>query len=174
MAGCCGWSGALRRSSTCAQGTPSDCLGHPQRLHLTRCSWCVPIQSRLCRLGLWVYIGCSPASICREPSLVMIAEAECEVPAYSTGCPQGERGLVLAAHPLIWPAEAAPVPMLCCAKERLEELEHAVGLQPLLVHFVVLLELWTLHVHTSISRACGLPVKLSCSGEGAEAYCCST
>ena len=58
---------------------------------------------------------------------------------------------MLAAHPLIRPAEAAPVPVLCRAKERLEELEHAVGLQPLLVHFVELLELWTLHAGTSIS-----------------------
>ena len=151
MAGCCGWSGALRRSSICAQGMHSDCLAHPQKLLLTACSWSVPVQSRLCRLGLWVYIGCSPASICREPSLVVIAETECEVSAYSAGCPQQERGLVLAAHPLIWPAEAAPVPVLCCAKQRLEELEHAVRLQPLLVRFVELLEFWTLHVHTSIS-----------------------
>ena len=57
---------------------------------------------------------------------------------------------MLAAHPLVRPAEAAPVPVLCRAKERLEELEHAVGLQPLFVQLVELLELWTLHVDTSI------------------------
>ena len=41
--------------------------------------------------------------------------------------------------------------MLCRAKERLQEFEHAVRLQPLLVHFVELLELRTLHADTSIS-----------------------
>ena len=77
----------------------------------------------------------------------------------------------MAAHPLIWPAEAAPVPVLCRAKERLQELEHAVGLQPLLVRFVELLELWALHADTSIYSHAP-PVKLPCSGEWAEEHCC--
>ena len=50
-------------------------------------------------------------------------------------------------HLLVGPAEAAPVPVLCRTKELLKELEDAVGLQPLLVRLVELLESWALHAH---------------------------
>lgn len=50
------------------------------------------------------------------------------------------------ADPLVGPAEAAPVPVLCSSKELLEELEHCVRLQPLPVRLVELLKLWALQV----------------------------
>ncbi len=49
------------------------------------------------------------------------------------------------AHPLCGPAQATPVPMFCCTKEILQELEHSVRSQPSLVGFKVLLKFWTLH-----------------------------
>ncbi len=53
--------------------------------------------------------------------------------------------------PLVGAAEAAPVPVLCGPKEILEELEDPVGLQPLPVCLVELLEPWALHVIQRIS-----------------------
>ncbi len=50
-----------------------------------------------------------------------------------------------STHLLVGPAEAAPVPVLCRPKELLEELEDSVGLQPLPVCLVELLETWALH-----------------------------
>ncbi len=60
------------------------------------------------------------------------------------------KALCGCTDPLVGPAEAAPVPVLCCPKEVLEELEHPVGLQPLPVCLVELLEAWALHVIQSI------------------------
>ena len=111
----------------------------------------MPFQPGQSKPGLSVYEVYSPAGEHSKASLAMTAETYHRVAAVSAGYYREEMGLVWAAHPLVWPAEAAPVPVLCCAKERLEEFEHAVGLQPLLVCFVELLELCTLHVDTSSS-----------------------
>ena len=61
------------------------------------------------------------------------------------------RAVCVEADPLVGPAEAAPVPVLCSPKELLEELEHPVGLQPLPVCLEELLEAWALHVIHQIS-----------------------
>lgn len=49
------------------------------------------------------------------------------------------------ADPLCGPAEAAPVPVLRCPKQLLQEFEHCVWPQPPLIHFKVLLEVSALH-----------------------------
>ena len=37
------------------------------------------------------------------------------------------------------------MPVLRCPKKRLKELEYAIGLQPLPVHLIEVLEFWALH-----------------------------